>query len=805
MQAPQVSPTDLARQARTAFLRHVTEALPALVERLQAHLLELLEQPSTVAQGQERRDFYLQFQQQAPVWLRATTDALQALAVPLPAQPSAPAPLSDELSLVGEDTVEVQILAARAALSAMDKGSGDFNDLRLRLQHLEGSRELVKGDPVHALNVAQAVVDAWLLAGFPREQWLRCQSTIQPLLAQAIADGYRVASRFLLDHGVLPEIDLRGLVRRSPVLAGAVPGAVAAPPSEEAADAVAPSGVADAPLVMVPAGAAMAMAPPAMPQSSVMAPASLVNWLSQRVPRMGQWLQQAGPAAVAMPAQAAGAGMVAVDPGMPLPPGMVLVPMPADAMGQAPAQGQGAGIAYPAGDGSMVATTGMASAVVQLMANLPPIDWTTLSAGREGLQAQTRALKAQVDSDEEKAIVEVVALIFDSILSEDRIPPSIRVWFARLQMPVLRHAMTDPGFLADEQHPARRLIDRMGACVMGFDASVSLEPLQQEIKRIVQVIEQYPDTGRRVFELTYQEFQDFLARHLQEAPSVQRIADVAQQAEQKEALTVQYTIELRQLLARAPVPDAVRQFLFQTWAEAMAMAAVTHGVADPRAKAMRQAAADLVWAMGAKASRQERAQVIARVPAILQQLRQGLALLGLEEASQESLLKPLNEALAEAFMARTGHIDPVWLQGLTESLDQVEGYLEDMDGPLSFDRDMLEMITGTDATNITTLMDTGAPLPPEALLQAELLEPGAWFHLVHDGQDTTVQLAWESAARQLYLFVSASQHAFLLQQGRVAQYLQAQLLLPVQREGLVQQASRRAVQVLEAQPERLLA
>ena len=113
--------------------------------------------------------------------------------------------------------------------------------------------------------------------------------------------------------------------------------------------------------------------------------------------------------------------------------------------------------------------------------------------------------------------------------------------------------------------------------------------------------------------------------------------------------------------------------------------------------------------------------------------------------------------------------------------------------------------TGTDASNITTLMDTGAPLEPHALLQAEMLEPGAWFRLVHDGQETTVQLAWQSAARQLYLFVSATQHAFLLQQGRVAQYLQAQLLLPVQSESLVQQASRRAVQVLEAQPERLLA
>jgi hypothetical protein len=31
-----------------------------------------------------------------------------------------------------------------------------------------------------------------------------------------------------------------------------------------------------------------------------------------------------------------------------------------------------------------------------------------------------------------------------------------------------------------------------------------------EIKRVVQVIEQYPETGKRVFQLVYSEFQRFL-------------------------------------------------------------------------------------------------------------------------------------------------------------------------------------------------------------------------------------------------------------------------------------------------------
>ena len=108
----------------------------------------------------------------------------------------------------------------------------------------------------------------------------------------------------------------------------------------------------------------------------------------------------------------------------------------------------------------------------------------------------------------------------------------------------MRLALAEPDFFSNIDHPARQLIDRMGACAMGFEAaSVSNARLEREIKRIVQVIEQYPETGRRVFQLVLDEFRKFLAQFLTEGGSAERVATLAQQVEQKEALTVQYTIE----------------------------------------------------------------------------------------------------------------------------------------------------------------------------------------------------------------------------------------------------------------------
>ena len=181
------------------------------------------------------------------------------------------------------------------------------------------------------------------------------------------------------------------------------------------------------------------------------------------------------------------------------------------------------------------------------------------------MRERSTELKKKATTSGEKAIIEVVALMFQSILAEDRIPPAVRVWFARLQVPVLRVALAEPEFFSNLDHPARKLIDRMGACVLGFDAtSINGSALEAEIRRVVQVIEQYPETGRRVFQLVYDEFEKFLAKFLTEKQVTSRLVSVAQQVEQRETLAIQYTIELRTMLRDMPVRDEIREFLFKT-------------------------------------------------------------------------------------------------------------------------------------------------------------------------------------------------------------------------------------------------
>ena len=425
-------------------------------------------------------------------------------------------------------------------------------------------------------------------------------------------------------------------------------------------------------------------------------------------------------------------------------------------------------------------------------------------AGR--LRDETAELKKKAETKNEKATIEIVALMFQAILQEDRIPPGIRVWFARLQMPVLRVALEEPDFFGTLNHPARQLIDRMGSCVMGFDASgVQGSAMETEVKRIVQVIEQYPETGKRVYQLVYEEFQKFLAKFLTDKGVTQKVVSVAQQVEQKETLTIQYTIEMRNMLKDIPVPDEIREFLFKVWAEVLAVAAVRKGPQAAETLDLKKCSSELVWSASAKPNRADRAKVIAELPKLLQRLRSGMTLLGFGPSVQDTHIKTVSDTLADAFMSKTKAVPQEQIDAMAKRLANLEDFVsEDGMGDLPLDAESIELMLGIDPSTIDVVADGGSKPNNAMVAWAAELQLGAWFTLDHNSRVTKVQFAWRSDRKHLNLFASTDGHTYLIQAGRLAAYLQAGLLLPQEEETLTVRATRDALAKLEANPERLL-
>lgn len=777
--------------------------MPELVKAAENRLTAILDQAGPVREMQERRDAWTAFQKAQGMWLNQSRKALQRTLLPrTTSQHSGQAPLTGRLELLAEGAIDDQILASRLAMRVLEQVSTELNELRLRIQHLEKRQELPRGDVLLPDVVCRILVDQWLDVQMTREAWALVQDAVSPVLAKSMLEAYKAANEFLVSSGVMKEIDLQALVKRAPGSRSPVVPASARDMAPEAPAAGTSWGRSSV-QASVGAGAfshgesggglgtggsvgsSFAGAPPTGRAPSGMGVHDETRMMTHSSPLARARMRAQGVVGRLrrLLADKIGGDFEATQL-LPSSPRLQQAMMDV--------------VPIPIPD---VVTTGSGA----IRSVTPPMDHSHVAQAATVLRQRTVELKQAASTPSEKATIEVVALMFQSILAEERIPPSVRVWFARLQIPVLRVALAEPEFFSALQHPARRLIDRMGSCVLGFESNVSSVALEAEIKRVVQVIEQYPETGRRVFQLVLDEFQKFLSTYLSEQGGASRFVSVAQQVEQKETLSVQYTIELRKLLDDITVREEVREFLFKVWVEVLAVASVKYGVKHEETASLKRVASDLLWAASAKPNRNDRARVIQQLPGLLQRLRQGMSLLGYSPSTQDGHIKSVSDTLADAFMSRTEAISQESLDKLSERLTNLEDYLPDSGvGDLDLDNESIEMITGVDAANIEVIRQGGSQ-PTEAMRAwAQELQIGSWFGLDHNGKLNSVQFAWRSERGQLYLFVTSVGRCFLIQATRVAAYLQAGLLVPSEDEALTVRATRDALAKLDANPERLL-
>jgi Protein of unknown function (DUF1631) len=849
----------LIDQARLFFAEHFVRDLKPLQEAALSAAQRLNEMPAERALAQQRRDLLQDVMRHGQRWPGELGEQIrERLAPPDALSTTSSALVSSmagrrDLALVDDETIQREIIVSRLSLALLDVTAWEFSDLRSRLVRLLAQDDLDDNDLFRAQVLSRTIIKAWTNAGMSLDTWRGLEEVLQKACAQHALEAYHETNRWLIDHGVLPEVDLRPFIRRSdgtPTQPSALDDLeetrqMAPDDLPEAAKASLPRGMAAAAALFQGAGTggraqgAQGARGPGAGGGSGNAGGTMGGNGSGGPGGGGSGAGGAGAGTGAGGAGGAGGGGAGGRPGpggggasrgapsgyltghlddetrmltRPVSAGMgrpdVVLERFSEMMERHLPGFKDTSNARPASARLAEAMNQAQQRLVQQSA--PPSAGGALvepspSALMRDLRDRQSELKQAAATPAERAIIELVALLFQSILTEDRLPASLRVWFARLQMPTLRVAIAEPDFFSSEDHPARRLIDRMGACVMGFegDSQVLGSPLEVEIKRVVQVVEAFPDTGRRVFQTVLNEFEKFLEGYFRERDDTTRMGvSLAQQVEQRETLAIQYTIELRKMLGEVPVQDGVREFLFHIWADVLATTAVRHGPQSADVRSVREAATELLWTASAKTNREERAEVIRRLPPLLTTLRTGMSAAGMSQQRQDEALRSLNLALTAAFGARAMAISPQQLDQLKRRLETIEELLPDEDFEID---DAWVMDESSHQHEGLEIVSEGGSMPdPEMLAWAERLRAGESFMLDYRGRHESVRLAWQGMHRQLTLFTAPGGRCVLFQKARLAAFLQAGLLVPAQDESLTTAATRSAMAKINADPARLL-
>ncbi|MEW5881413.1 MAG: DUF1631 family protein [Pseudomonadota bacterium] len=418
----------------------------------------------------------------------------------------------------------------------------------------------------------------------------------------------------------------------------------------------------------------------------------------------------------------------------------------------------------------------------------------------------------------DKLTIEIVGMLFDHVLQDKQVPAEIKALISRLQFPVLKAALLDADFFASSTHPARRLIDRIASTAVGWEPyGDENERYKNEVDRIVREVLQKFDKDVAVFEKLLGEFENFVGDiSPRDSDPVARAKRALEEAEKREILAINTTIQVRRAFEKVELEPYLRDFLVGPWVQVLVTATLREEQTPGFSKRFREAIHDMVWSVQPKASADDRRRLVELIPNLTRVMRDGLALIHMAEREQNDFFKQLMESHAMAVkpvdqaryikssLATTelrARLDGMQLTG-TFPITTVAGGVRVSTGALmraAAEHDA-ELKVPEPVTDIGPLDRV-----EEARLDEEISswQRGTWFSMWNGKEMVKARLRWISPLRTLFLFSSdREKNAHVMPPDLIKNYLKRGKLKALEATPLTKRAVDGVVGDFEKMPRR---
>lgn len=456
------------------------------------------------------------------------------------------------------------------------------------------------------------------------------------------------------------------------------------------------------------------------------------------------------------------------------------------------------------------------SAAARGISQLGPQDASSAAAMSNFIWANHEQLSSAAANNIDRMKIDIVAMLFDQIFADDKLPSEFKLLIGRMQLPVLRVALADGSFFASRAHPTRRLIDRMASCAIGYEADAHHSAaFAAEIERIVRTVLGSVDENTAIYEQMLLEFEAFLQRENSHSNDiVGRAADVLERAEVREVLSINATIQVNRLLYGVALEPFLKAFLLDVWTHVLVEAACLceDSRNDPTVLRFKQVCIDLVWSAQPKITPEERKQLVALLPKMIGVIREGLALIGYPPDQETRFFAELMQIHSLAIRASGGAQEPVDIEDFASRIEKMV-VEQDMSSNSSAPHVMLSAeslrrveaesqgeieLVDVPAGSGTNIEIEGASSEDTIARWLGTLERGHWFDLKVDGEFERVRLAWISPRKSFYLFVAArGARAHSLNPETLHALLRSRDLRVAEESPLVERAVRSVMQKLE--------
>ncbi len=255
--------------------------------------------------------------------------------------------------------------------------------------------------------------------------------------------------------------------------------------------------------------------------------------------------------------------------------------------------------------------------------------------------------------------IDIVAMLFDYVFDDKRIPDAIKALIGRLQIPILKVAILDKKFFSNKTHPARKLLDSLAAAAVGWTgAADETDPLYAKIDGIVQRVITGFESELDLFDNLVTDLEEFLAEEEQRLSAFsEQSAKVVHDRERLEIARVVASDEVQRRIDTRDMPQPVRAFLEQIWEKALVVSYAAHGEGSERWAITLGTMDDLIWSVAPKENGEDRKKLVSLLPELLKRLHAGMDLIALPPESRNQFFAELVRCHAQAVksgLAATG-------------------------------------------------------------------------------------------------------------------------------------------------------
>jgi len=276
------------------------------------------------------------------------------------------------------------------------------------------------------------------------------------------------------------------------------------------------------------------------------------------------------------------------------------------------------------------------------------------SAGDPGTANVLHELKAtsvgagmnQLDS----MTLDIVAMLFDQLFDDPKIPISVKGLIGRMQIPMLKVAIADKAFFSKKSHPARRLLDTLGEISSrlpgDFNAS---NPMFGRLEAIIQELMNNFQDNMEIFDVVRERLQILVEE--EDRRVEEETQSAAKRIELNESLAASKTMaefEVKTRVQAGKLPRPVIEFLVHQWVKPLLIVHVRRGQHSDAWKNSLATMDLLLWSVEAKHTSEERRKLAMVVPDLRKRLAAGLKIADVEDAIRERFFSDLNILHTEA-------------------------------------------------------------------------------------------------------------------------------------------------------------